>query len=178
MRRHVCVSECLPVCQHVDQKHQTVLQKYVFYTFQKKAYELKVAKAASSNFPLPCSSSSPTPQCTQRLHAPIFACWVLLAQLSVPLFLWMNDPANVLGLLAQSSALSVPATVVLILLSPAWPVATDVHANALPPVLAAPSCPAPPGRPGQRHRRQRERTILRISTPKLFLFSPCKVSRV
>lgn len=82
---------------------------------------------------------SPTAQCARRLRAPIFACWVLLAQLSVPLFLWMNDLANVLGLLAQSSALSVPATVVLILLSPAWPVATDVHANALPPVLAAPS---------------------------------------
>lgn len=84
----------------------------------------------------------------QRLRAPIFACWVSQAQLSVPLFLGMNDLANVLGLLAQSSALSVPATVVLILLSPAWPVATDVHANALPPVLAAPSWPAPAGRPG------------------------------
>lgn len=128
----------MPVCQHVDQKHRTVLQKDCFHTFQINGCELKAAvNAVSANFPIDIIFlTSPTPQ---FLRAPISACWVLLAQLSVPLFLWMNDLANVLGLLAQSSALPVPATVVLILLSPAWPVATDVHANVLPPVLAAPS---------------------------------------
>lgn len=52
------------------------------------------------------------------------------AVLSVLLSLWMNDLTNVLGLLAQSRAPSVPVTVVLILLSPALPVAIDLHANA------------------------------------------------
>ena len=50
----------------------------------------------------------------------------------------MNDLTNVLGLLAQSPALSVPVTVVLILFSPAQPVAMDLHANTLPPVLPVP----------------------------------------
>lgn len=75
----------------------------------------------------------------------ILARRVLQAWLSVLLFLWMNDLTNVLGLLAQSSTLSVPVTVVLILFSPAWPVAMDLHANALPPVLAVPPCPAQQG---------------------------------
>lgn len=85
----------------------------------------------------------------------------------------MNDLANVLGLLAQSSTLSVPATVVLILFSPAWPVAMDVHANALPPVLAVPSCPAParrPGKTGPAFDRLVKRVILRISNWELFFF--------
>lgn len=69
---------------------------------------------------------------------------LLAAWLSVLLFLWMNDLTNVLGLLAQSSTLSVPVTVVLILVSPVWPVAMDLHANAPPPVLAVP--PALPQR--------------------------------
>lgn len=67
---------------------------------------------------------------------------LLAAWLSVLLFLWMNDLTNVLGLLAQSSTLSVPVTVVLILVSPVWPVAMDLHANAPPPVL-----PVPPALP-------------------------------
>lgn len=50
----------------------------------------------------------------------------------------MTDLANVLGLLAQSPALSVPVTVVLILLSPAQPVAMDLHANTQPPVPPVP----------------------------------------
>lgn len=75
----------------------------------------------------------------------ILARGVLQAWLSVLLFLWMNDLTNVLGLLAQSSTLSVPVTVVLILFSPAWPVAMDLHANALPPVSAVPPCPAQQG---------------------------------
>lgn len=58
--------------------------------------------------------------------------------LSGLLFLWMTDQANVLGLLAQSPALSVPVTVVLILLSPAPPVAVDLHANTQPPVSPVP----------------------------------------
>lgn len=57
----------------------------------------------------------------------------------------MNDLTNVLGLLAQSPALSVPVTVVLILFSPAQPVAMDLHANTLPPVLPVPPCPAQQG---------------------------------
>ncbi len=69
---------------------------------------------------------------------------MLQAWLSVPLFLWMNDLTNVLGLLAQSPTLSVPVTVVLILFSPAQPVAMDLHANALPPVFPVPPCPAQP----------------------------------
>lgn len=57
----------------------------------------------------------------------------------------MNDLTNVLGLLAQSPTLSVPVTVVLILFSPAQPVAMDLHGNALPPVLHVPPYPAQQG---------------------------------
>lgn len=52
----------------------------------------------------------------------------------------MNDLTNVLGLLAQSPAHPIYVTVVLILFSPAQPVAMDLHANTLPLVL-----PAQPG---------------------------------
>lgn len=80
-----------------------------------------------------------------RVLVLILARGVFQAWLSVLLFLWMNDLANVLGLLAQSLALSVPATVVLILFSPARPVAVDLHANTLPRVLPVPPCPAQQG---------------------------------
>lgn len=83
-------------------------------------------------------------QLARCIHVLILARGVLQAWLSVLLFLWINDLTNVLRLLAQSSALSVPVTVVLILFSPAPPVAMDLHANALPPVLAVPPCPAQP----------------------------------
>lgn len=71
---------------------------------------------------------------------------LLAAWLSVLLFLWMNDLTNVLGLLAQSSTLPVPVTVVLILVSLVWPVAMDLHVNAPPPVSAVP--PALPQQDG------------------------------
>lgn len=65
----------------------------------------------------------------------LLSCFSAGGWLSVRLFLWMNDLTNVLGLLAQSRALSVPVTVVSILLSPAPPVAVHLHANRL-------QCPA------------------------------------
>lgn len=65
--------------------------------------------------------------------------------MSLPLRLWMNDRANVLGLFAQSPALSVPETVVLILFSPTPPVAMDIHVSTLPPVLPVPPRPASRG---------------------------------
>lgn len=67
----------------------------------------------------------------------------LQAWLSVWLFQCTNDLTNVLGLLAHSPALSVPLTVVLILLSLVQPVAVDLHANTPPAVLPVPHCPAP-----------------------------------
>lgn len=76
------------------------------------------------------------------MHVLILARGVLQAWLSGPLFLWMNDLTNVLGLLAQSPTLSVPVTVVLILFKLARPVAMDLHANAPPPVSAVPPRPA------------------------------------
>lgn len=52
------------------------------------------------------------------ISTPILAGGMLQAWLSVLLFLWMTDLANVLGLFAQSPALSVPETVVSILVNP------------------------------------------------------------
>jgi len=69
---------------------------------------------------------------------------MLQTWLSVLLFLWMTDLTNVLGLLAQSPTLSVPVTVVLILLSPAHPVAMDLHANTPPTVSPVPPSPTQP----------------------------------